>query len=401
MKFKLVSLTTLMYLLIFTGCTPMVTTPVRPTLSPTKTAAEQTSSTALPSTPISATEPTEHIVFSSHEEGSAILGLIDSSGQNLRYLTALPGNSLLPKWSPDGQSIAYLSDYQIPVDEYGQQYYNLWQYNLATQQVKPLTQDNDISYLTGYSWAPTSDKILYNPSRGAAKVLHLRDLSIDTPGTYLSAPFAWSKRGEIAITDPFIDPVAIVSLAILDGNYQPILPPAEGFRTGGHYGLNTTSSLAWHPEGGRLAIGSQFAARGDGDLRIVTIKDDTVVVLASLAETFGSEEFQSNTFAPPSDVTEVVWSPDGTKLAFQFNHQNNEQIYLTNENLTMMQALTPIEMRCYYPQWSPDSTRLAFTCRGQADDDQKDIWIVNADGSDLYSLTQTPNMSEETPMWQP
>lgn len=353
--------------------------------------------------------PQENLItFVGHNEQTTSIGLMTSDGQNIRYVTDAVGNELLPKWSPDGKYLAYLSDRQVPLGEHTQQLYNLWLFDLSTGQTSGLTQDGQVTAsFTEFAWAPNSDKIIYDTSRGPVKIIHLTDLSNDTLGFYLGSPFAWSKRDEIAMRDAFIEPAAIYSLAVVDSNYNPVLPPANGFRVGGHYGLNTATSLAWHPKERKLAIGSYFAARGDCDLRIAVIHKDTVTIQASLAEKFGDKESGFRSFRPPSKITDLAWSPDGKKIAFRFIYYDDpelanddiEQIVVTNSELTEFSALTPESMRCNKPQWSPDSTRLVFACQGEGEGNS-DIWMVNNDGSGLKQLTDSPTYEGE-PVWQP
>src|SRR5215207_3748306 len=57
------------------------------------------------------------------------------------------------------------------------------------------------------------------------------------------------------------------------------------------------------------------------------------------------------------------------------------------------------------PTWSSDGTRIAFTGEGSepnADGDVLlDIWVMDADGSNLTNLTNSPNLSEYQPSWSP
>jgi TolB protein len=54
----------------------------------------------------------------------------------------------------------------------------------------------------------------------------------------------------------------------------------------------------------------------------------------------------------------------------------------------------------FYPQWSPDGTRIVFR-HGFRDSDAGDVYIVNADGSGLRSLTHDPDQRNWNPSWSP
>lgn len=360
-------------------------------------------------TPTPAESQEDLIAFVGSNEQTTSIGLMTSDGQNVHYVTDDTGNELLPKWSPDGQHLAYLSDWQVPLDEHDQQNYDLWLTDLSDEQPTRLTEEGQVhKYLTTFAWSPDGDKIMYGTSNGGVNIIDQTSLSIYALGRHFGPPFAWSARDELAIADHFIHPQAVFSLAILNSDYTPVLPPLEGFfRAGGQYPLNTSHSIVWSPDGEDLAIGSYFALRGPSDLVTVSVVEDEVVTQASLAAKFGYEEFRFTTFPPPTEVTDVAWSPDGTMIAFRFIDLNDvtlddddiEQIYVTNSELTEMLAVTPESMLCNYPQWSPDSTRLVFACQGQREGNS-DIWLVNKDGSDLQQLTDTPTY-EGQPMWQP
>ncbi len=377
--------------LIRLGATPTNTPKISPTPTPTQN---------VMSLNLAMENQEELIVLVGRNEQTTSIGVITSNNQHTLYLTDSAGNELSPKWSPDGKYIAYVSDRQIPLNEHNRQNYDLWLFDLSKEQSTRLTRGGQLSsYVPNFAWSPDSNKIIYYGPLGVS-IVDLHDLSTSTLGEHFYFLFAWSVNDEIALSDIYIHHPAVHSIAILDSDYIPVLPPKEGFKVGGHYSLNTATTLTWHPDGERLAIGSYFALRGSSDLRIVSIMDNEVVMQASLAEKFGDKERRFDfSFSPPSEITDVVWSPDGSMLAFHFIQENTEQIYVTNDELTELLALTSEDMRCNKPQWSSDSIRLVFACLGEGEE-SSDIWMVHKDGTELRQLTNTP-VYEGEPVWQP
>jgi TolB protein len=127
---------------------------------------------------------------------------------------------------------------------------------------------------------------------------------------------------------------------------------------------------------------------------------------------------------PPKGVLDNVpdWSPDGRHVAFQRMDPNGcgercetDDIWIVTRDgrsLTRV-AFDPDGKGCFSrgrsaggicrnaPGWSPDGRQIAFTCdslpKGQR------TCIVNADGTGIHELPQTPGDDEEDvwPQWSP
>jgi Tol biopolymer transport system component len=103
-----------------------------------------------------------------------------------------------------------------------------------------------------------------------------------------------------------------------------------------------------------------------------------------------------------SDIRNVVWSPDGTKIAFEHQEPSDfydNDIYVMNADGSDLTNLTntSIEQGEQYPRWSPDGSKLAF-------ERNRNIWMMNADGSDQTRLTDTAPSDfggNSAPEWSP
>ena len=92
-----------------------------------------------------------------------------------------------------------------------------------------------------------------------------------------------------------------------------------------------------------------------------------------------------------------AWSPDGTQIVFHSMRDDNREIYVMNADFSNLQRLTNNEAEDSFPVWSPDGSQIAF----QSDrDGNYEIYVMSADGSNLMNLTN--NSADDTiPTWYP
>lgn len=97
-----------------------------------------------------------------------------------------------------------------------------------------------------------------------------------------------------------------------------------------------------------------------------------------------------------------VWSPRADRIAFMRWQGDRFAIAAINADGTQLRVLTPALYNAHNPAWSPDGRRLAFNGNfGIGDTGYWDVYVMNADGSDLTNLTQSEAPSEEHPQWSP
>jgi dipeptidyl aminopeptidase/acylaminoacyl peptidase len=98
--------------------------------------------------------------------------------------------------------------------------------------------------------------------------------------------------------------------------------------------------------------------------------------------------------------------PRGAALiAFDSDRDGNRQIYVMNADGTDQRRLTRNATTDMSPAWSPDGTRIAFMRRCWHSDDEtdadKEIFVMNADGTGQRNLTRSPRWEDEAPRWSP
>jgi len=110
-----------------------------------------------------------------------------------------------------------------------------------------------------------------------------------------------------------------------------------------------------------------------------------------------------------NDDHNPVWSPDGEHIAFRSDRDRTwGKLWLMNPDGTNQRSLTDIgSIACGAArfQWSPDATRLFFMRTDHEkwwhlDPNELDIYVINADGSNMRKLTDDP-LDELATSWSP
>lgn len=102
---------------------------------------------------------------------------------------------------------------------------------------------------------------------------------------------------------------------------------------------------------------------------------------------------------------EPAWSPDGKRIAFISDRDNENNIYVMNadgsnvKNLTK-QILSTEGYSSHAPTWSPDGKHIAFIAKFLY---SQGIYIINPDGTNMIKLTDLPdfNCLTEHISWSP
>jgi TolB protein len=98
-----------------------------------------------------------------------------------------------------------------------------------------------------------------------------------------------------------------------------------------------------------------------------------------------------------------AWSPDGRSILFEGSIGNNNELYVLDLETTEVTQLTIAPGDDSWGVWSPDGSMIAFSSErddcgrraateecwddGEPNDDHRDIWLMNADGSHQHRVT--------------
>jgi len=153
---------------------------------------------------------------------------------------------------------------------------------------------------------------------------------------------------------------------------------------------------AWSPDGKKLA----FATWSLKDINIWMMNTDGTG-LTSLVSEFGRDEIfvinvdGSNLMKLTHDGgASPDWAPDGTEIAYVAVTDRFTDVFVINVDGTNVRRLTDQLGNAKTPVWSPDGTKIAYT--------KEQIYIMNADGSDLRNSTEYTRSSRFAhPSWSP
>jgi Tol biopolymer transport system component len=105
------------------------------------------------------------------------------------------------------------------------------------------------------------------------------------------------------------------------------------------------------------------------------------------------------------------WSPRGNEILFSahFPDTDRSTIWVAHSDGSGLRQIPvpgcggprsdPSSIGCSGPDWSPDGRKIAFTRHSLLPTEQFDLYTVNADGSDLFQVTNTPDLQEGGQNW--
>ena len=315
-----------------------------------------------------AASPNGKIVFQSTQGGDGFVNdiyVMDAEGKRQTRLTDDPADDTTPVWSPQGDSIAFLSArrgvgyelYLMNADGTDQRLL------FADEQGGPL-------YTGDFEWSPDGAKIRFisdgrihvaQVGAGAGPVQNLTPL-----GSFDSAA-SWSPDGS-----------KIAFISTVGGGPELYVMNADG---SGRLPLTATTGAESNPRW--VGGGARIAYDMGQDLCVMNADGTGVVTVSSGVGPMGG----------------AVWSPDGSKVAFVVVADFRHSVYMANPDGSAPVLLTDVEAnsggRVF---WSPDGSKVAFhNHNGSA----VDLYVVGADGGRRASnYTKTRRDDEFAHSWQ-
>jgi Tol biopolymer transport system component len=307
------------------------------------------------------------LAFSS-EDGD--LYTIRADGTDRRQLTSGPQKDTMPVWSPDGTRIAFRSI------------------------------DGD-----------TISVAIMDARGGDPTVIHSTTLVLPPSDCFPRAP-AWSPDGSwLAFTADGCGEPADAYVASVDGSTPAtrFLEPAV-----------QASGISWSTsadDGTRIAIAGSGT---DGETGIYVVDVPAVRPISGVAG-FSARRISGDTpelewaVARWSPLTSPSWSPDGSRIAAAAGTNDDCRLatmgsmdaFALDPGESSQVALAEDPAKEYNPIWSPDGSRLAFqrivepTEYVHGRPCTMAVWIADADGANAYRLDGLGTDDTQPPFWSP
>jgi Tol biopolymer transport system component len=166
-----------------------------------------------------------------------------------------------------------------------------------------------------------------------------------------------------------------------------------------------TTSFAWSPDGTQFMTLADRALDGGTGPDADNTENLWVLAADGSKATLVTPQGQTTALGG-AIIAAVAWSPDGSKIVFISSIPLNgeaapnsaQNLWIMNPDGTGALHLTPFDgvaVQLQFPVWSPDGSKIFFSSDGAVGgtnapnlNDTANIWVVNADGSGLTSLTK-------------
>jgi len=259
------------------------------------------------------------IIFTSERDGNQEIYIMDSDGSNEKRLTNNKYHDSQPRWSPDGNRIAYRS-------EWSDDKYDIYLMNADGSNKKKLTTLGNV--LGAQNWSADGSQIVFESLQGDFIGIFIINANGTgqiqlTPNNEDWSTPIWSSDGKIIFKSLWVNGGITYLKMDADGSSKVRLTENEEKKY--------KNDEVWSSDLSRVAVSLK---KGQGPWKIYIKK----------ADGSGETEITDNY------ICDLKWSPDGRKIVFV---GGNDEIYTVNPDGSDLKQLTNNNAADWDPQWSP------------------------------------------------
>ena len=311
------------------------------------------------------------IAFVSNMSGRSNLWLVPAEGGFPVQLTVSDQRQSSPAWSPDGKWIAYQSDYD------GDEQWDIFLVSPKTGKVVNLTQTREIAEQNP-TWSPDGRFLAYEvkPKTSAAYEIDIYDmvmrevkhLTTNTPQDKVNYNPIWSKDGKYIVYTQEQAKGTDSNIFIAD------VSTAQSTLLTSHQGEQRFAANDISPDG-KLVLLTSNAANGHENVGLLNIATKKVSWLTKDKWEIRGREF----------------SPDGKHVIFTANVDGNEDIYLHDLSASKSAALQIAkglnEPAGGHSAFNPDGQRLLYYHNGPTE--PGDLWVYTLASGKALQITHS------------
>jgi len=304
----------------------------------------------------------KQIAFSWNLTGRWEIYLVVLDGAAIpRQVTSGPGGKFSPRFSPDGNRLAYVLDLD------GSEAFDIWVCDLRSGSHTNLTPDTSEIIQLHLSWSPDGAQIAFASDRSGQFDTYLMPSGGGMARLVLALPHpdwevVWSPdRRHIAVVSEFQGQDFMATIVPLQqGNPHPLAVDGE---------IINAKEACWSPGGRQLAFTSDF--HGRYEIGIYDLQSGKIDWLTS----------------GDRDCRTPDWSPDGQQLAYVNSQGPDTWIVLydlAGETCTRFQVDHGVH---YAPKFTPDGRQVVFVFDNPRQ--PADLWRLSLESGQVFQLTRS------------
>lgn len=354
-----------------------------------------------------------HVAFVHERSSDGVLEMIvaEAGGGNPRVLSRGLRAVHDPAWSPDGRSLAFLTEFPSAL-------------YIASVDGGSIQRLAESAYSGSASWSPHGDRLVFSGVAGLAVIdadgAHLRSLGLEGEQP------AWSPAGsEIAFLGGcclvnakgvfLVDPDgALPARQIVSGEVDmPVWAPdgqhlalVRGLRDDGYVAVVRRDGADEHALTHQQSFAPMWASDGRSIAYVRTRREkaevecvcgDPVTDEIHIIDADGTDDKRLLS-EPLERIEHPRWMPDGHSLIASVRlPMNDPEIFVMSADGTRVRQLTKNLLADRDPSWSPDHRRIAFVRDVWRSDDPYDdclfcpmpwIYVMNVDGMNVHRLVR-------------